>query len=61
MFFPGFLIVSIIGRGARFYLVAGLMRAGGENAEEKLRKHVEVLGWVAVALLIVVVWYLSKH
>ena len=61
LFFPAFLIASIVGRGARFFLVAGLMKAGGENAEEKLRKHVETLGWIVVALVVLVVWYLSKH
>ena len=61
LFFPGFLIASIIGRGARFFLVAGLVKAGGEKMEKQLRKHVEVLGWIFVALIVVLIWFLSRH
>ena len=49
---PVFLVASIIGRGARFYLVAGLIAWGGEPMERKIRQHVDILGWLFVALLI---------
>ncbi len=49
MSFPPFLVASAIGRGARFYLVAGLMRWGGAPMEARLRQHIDVLGWMAVA------------
>lgn len=45
-----FLIASTIGRGARFFLVAGLMRWGGPRMEALVRTHVERLGWLAVGL-----------
>lgn len=48
-----FTIASIIGRGARFFLVAGLMAWGGERMEAMLHKHIERLGWLTVALLVV--------
>lgn len=53
MAFLPFLIASAIGRGARFFLVASLMKWGGARMEEQLRKYVEVLGWAVVGLAIV--------
>jgi membrane protein YqaA with SNARE-associated domain len=50
-FFP-FLLASAVGRGARFFLVAGLMRWGGEKMENTLRQYVEILGWAVVILAI---------
>lgn len=61
LFFPGFLLASIVGRGTRFFLVAGLVRAGGDKMEHKLRQHVEVLGWIVVVLIVIAIWYLSRH
>ncbi len=53
-----FALASLIGRGARFFLVAALMRLGGARMEAALHRHVDRLGWavvaaVALALLIV--------
>ena len=56
--FPGFVIASLIGRGARFFLVAGLIVAGGERMETTLRKYVERIGWAVVALAALLVAYL---
>lgn len=53
MAFLPFLIASAIGRGARFFLVASLMRWGGAPMEAKLRQYVEVLGWIVVALAVI--------
>ena len=52
---PLFVLASFIGRGARFFLVAGLVRWGGPRVEPMLRQHVERVGWAVVALLAVVV------
>ena len=38
-------------RGARFFLVAGLMAWGGEAMENRVRGIVEWLGWGVVALI----------
>ncbi|MEO1244482.1 MAG: YqaA family protein [Pseudomonadota bacterium] len=54
-----FVLASIVGRGARFFLVAGLIRAGGERFEAGLRQNVERLGWAAVALLTVIIGWLT--
>ena len=40
---PGFIIASLIGRGARFFLVSGLIVAGGERMATALPKYVERL------------------
>ena len=54
-----FVLASALGRGARFFLVAGLIRAGGERFEAGLRQNVERLGWAAVALLAAVIGWLT--
>lgn len=52
--FPGFVIASFIGRGARFFLVAGLLIAGGERMEDLVPRYVERIGWVVVLLAVAV-------
>lgn len=59
MFLPTFVLASIVGRGGRFFLVAGLIRWGGPRMEEKLRHNVELLGWLLVGLLILA-WFLVQ-
>ena len=51
--FLPFLIVSAIGRGMRFFMVAGLIHFGGEKMEENLRKWVDVLGWCVVGVIVI--------
>lgn len=48
-----FVLASLVGRASRFFLVAGLLYWGGERFETTLRKHVDILGWLVVALIIV--------
>lgn len=45
-----FTLASLVGRGARFYLVAGLMKWGGERMEAALHRYVDRIGWATVAL-----------
>lgn len=52
-FFP-FVLASIIGRGARFYLVAGLMKWGGPKMEQTLRLYIDRIGWILVLLVIAI-------
>ena len=56
--FPGFVIASFVGRGARFFLVAGLIVAGGERMETMLRKYVERIGWAVVLVAALLIAYL---
>jgi len=53
MAFLPFFIVSAIGRGMRFFLVAGLIRWGGSAMEKKLRQWVDVVGWGVVSVIII--------
>lgn len=55
---PLFVIASIIGRGARFFLVSSLIVWGGDRLETTLQEHVERIGWVVVALVAVVIGWL---
>ena len=48
--FPGFMLASLIGRGARFFLVAGLVVLGGDKLESALQKYVERLGWAMIVI-----------
>ena len=49
----------LISRGKRLYLLAAAIRWGGARAEAALRRNIERLGWVVVALVVVgVVVYL---
>lgn len=54
MFVPTFLFASLIGRGARFYLVALLMARGGERMQAVLRSYIDRIGWLTVAVIVVV-------
>jgi membrane protein YqaA with SNARE-associated domain len=56
---PGFFIASLIGRGARFFLVSGLVVLGGDKLEASLRRYVEGVGWVVAVLAIAVIGWLS--
>lgn len=49
-----FLLASSVGRGARFFLVAALMAWGGEAMEQRLRRYVDTIGWVMLALIALV-------
>ncbi|WP_414683295.1 YqaA family protein, partial [Methylophaga sp. UBA3996] len=48
-----FLLGSFVGRGMRFFLVAGLMRWGGPELESKLHLWVDRLGWFTVLGLVI--------
>lgn len=51
MVFAPFVIASMIGRGARFFLVAGLMAWGGAKMEAILEKYVDRIGWGLVGIV----------
>jgi hypothetical protein len=40
----------------RFFLVAGIIKWGGEHMETKLRKWIDTIGWAMVALVAVLFW-----
>ena len=61
MLLPGFVLASFIGRGARFFLVAGILVLGGETAGRHLRRHIDLLGWLVVGLVIIAGLWLGLH
>ena len=52
MAFIPFLIASAVSRGLRFFLVAGLMQWGGAKMEQKLRRWIDILGWLVVIIIL---------
>ncbi len=53
MSFLPFMLASFIGRGTRFFLVAGLMAWGGAAMEERLHRYMDWIGWTLVVLAVV--------
>ena len=53
MSFLPFVLASLVGRGARFFLVAMLIAAGGEKLESKLRQYMDIIGWVIVTIVVI--------
>ena len=54
-----FVIASIVGRGSRFYLVAGLMAWGGPKMEPIIKRNIERLGWATLGIGVLVAVYLG--
>lgn len=48
--FVPFVLASAVGRGGRFFLVAGLLVWGGSAMETRIRHSVEWIGWGLVGL-----------
>ncbi|ART80916.1 YqaA family protein [Oceanisphaera avium] len=53
MAFLPFVLVSLVGRGLRFFLVAGLMKWGGVKMEAKLIRYIDILGWLCLIAAVV--------
>ncbi|WP_417604741.1 YqaA family protein [Oceanimonas baumannii] len=60
MAFVPFLLVSLVGRGMRFFLVSGLMVWGGVKMERKLIGYIDLLGWLCVAAAVLAYLLLSR-
>ena len=54
-----FILISLLARGARYYLVAFLVRKFGTQADVWLHKHVDRLGYVLVIIVILGIWYVN--
>ncbi|MFL2550184.1 MAG: YqaA family protein [Arenicellales bacterium] len=53
-----FVAASLVGRGARFFLVAGLIYAGGERFETQLRRYADAIGWTVLILVVLaLLWF----
>lgn len=60
MVFWPFLLTALIGRGLRFFMVAGLMVLGGEKMEAKLSKYIDALGWLTI-IAAVILYIILKY
>lgn len=60
MSFLPFVLASFIGRGLRFYLVAGLMAWGGVKMEARLRQYIDMIGWIFL-LLLIAAYFIFKY
>jgi membrane protein YqaA with SNARE-associated domain len=47
-----FTLGSLVGRGARYLLVAGLVRWGGAPIEHQIRRYIDGIGWATLAALL---------
>ena len=54
-----FVLASFVGRGSRFFLVAGLLKFVGAKIEPMLRQYIEWLGWLTVVLLSIIIAWVS--
>ena len=48
-----FILASLVGRGSRFFLVAALVAWGGPKVEPLLKRYIDWIGWLCVALLVI--------
>ncbi len=54
MLFLPFILASFIGRGARFFLVSGLLVLFGERLEKQFRRWIDWIGWIVVILALII-------
>jgi membrane protein YqaA with SNARE-associated domain len=52
--FLAFIGGSFVGRGGRFFLVAALISLGGEKLASRMRRYIDLIGWIMIALAAVV-------
>ena len=52
--FLAFIGGSVVGRGGRFFLVAALIRLGGQDFASRMRKYIDLIGWIMIGLAVIV-------
>ena len=50
---PIFIIASLIGRGLRFFLVAGIIVFGGDYLADTIKKYINTIGWVTTFFVVI--------
>jgi membrane protein YqaA with SNARE-associated domain len=50
-----FIIASVIGRGARFYLIACLVKVFGNKADALINRYMDRVGWILVSIIALLV------
>jgi len=53
-----FIVASLIGRGGRFFIVAGLLRWGGKRMEHLLLRYIDRIGW---CMFIVILFAIASY
>ncbi len=57
----GFFVASLIGRGARFFLVAAFVKYAGVRLEATLIRYIERIGWAVLVLAVIIVaWFMYR-
>ena len=51
MSFLPFVLASVVGRGARFFLVSGLGKWFGPKYGEQLHKVIDIIGWITLLII----------
>jgi len=54
-----FILISLLARGARYYLVAFLVREFGNQADVWLQKHIDRLGYILIVIVVLGIWYVN--
>jgi len=47
-----FILASLVGRGARYFLVAALVKWGGPAFEKHLLRYIDLLGWASIVIIL---------
>ena len=50
-----FIIASVIGRGARFYLIAFLVKVFGNKADALIKTYMDRIGWILIGIIALLV------
>ncbi len=57
--FAPFLLASLVGRGARFYLIAFLVRIFGDQADSLIKRYMDKIGWALVILIVLILVFFA--
>ena len=52
-----FVLVSFVGRGLRFFIEAEVIFLGGPKMENAIKRYIDIIGWVCVALFAIFIAY----
>ena len=55
-----FIVASIIGRAAQFFIIAVVLWWGGPQIEQHLRRWMEIIGWALIAAAVTAFFYLKR-
>ena len=54
-----FILISLVARGARYYLIAGLVKTYGDQCDQWLKKYIDRLGYGLIVIVIFGALYVS--